>query len=212
MAFKLTYATMHNPPEELHQGFDQAVATLKQNLGKECSMIIDNQDVFADEKWDDHSPVNTDWVLAKMQKGNARHAHQAIESARRAFPRWSHTPWQERIKLVRKVAALLEKRLYNLGAAMALEVGKNRMECLGDVQETADHMYYAAKLMEQNRGFVKSMGKDPLVGYDATNVSVTSTVWRLARHQSIQFPVRVDWRPNGRGTGYRQYRCNQARH
>ena len=34
-------------------------------------MIIDNQDVFADEKWDDRSPVNTDWVLAKMQKGNA---------------------------------------------------------------------------------------------------------------------------------------------
>ena len=26
MAFKLTYATMFNPPEELHQGFDKAVA------------------------------------------------------------------------------------------------------------------------------------------------------------------------------------------
>ena len=81
MAFKLTYATMFNPPEELHQGFDKAVATLKQNLGKEYSMIIDNQDVFADEKWDDRSPVNTDWVLAKMQKGNAHHAQQAIEAA-----------------------------------------------------------------------------------------------------------------------------------
>ncbi len=119
MAFKLTYATMFNPPEELHKGFDKAVATLKQNLGQEWSMIIDNQDVFADEKWDDHSPVNTDWVLAKMQKGNAGHAHQAIEAARRAFPKWSHTPWQERVKLVRKAAALLEKRIFDLGAAMA---------------------------------------------------------------------------------------------
>ena len=159
MAFKLTYATMFNPPEELHQGFDKAVATLKQNLGKEWSMIIDNKDVYADEKWDDRSPVNTDWVLAKMQKGNAQHAHQAIEAARRAFPKWSRTPWQERIKLVRKAAALLEKRLYNLGAAMALEVGKNRMESLGDVQETADHMYYAAKLMEENKGFIKIDGQ-----------------------------------------------------
>ena len=34
MAFKLTYATMHNPHEELHQGFDQAVATLKQNSAR----------------------------------------------------------------------------------------------------------------------------------------------------------------------------------
>ena len=34
MAFKLTYATMFNPPEELHKGFDGAVERLKKNLGK----------------------------------------------------------------------------------------------------------------------------------------------------------------------------------
>ena len=68
MAFKLTYATMFNPPEELHVGFDGAVAKLKQNLGKEYSMIINGKDVFADDKWDDHSPVNTDWVLGSYAK------------------------------------------------------------------------------------------------------------------------------------------------
>ena len=33
MAFKLTYATMFNPPEELHRGFDGAVTKgiLKRN-------------------------------------------------------------------------------------------------------------------------------------------------------------------------------------
>ena len=68
MAFKLTYATMFNPPEELHKGFDKAVAALKQNLGKEYGMIIDGKEVFADEKFQDRSPVNTDLVLAVMQK------------------------------------------------------------------------------------------------------------------------------------------------
>lgn len=82
MAFKLTYATMFNPPEEMHVGFDGAVAKLKQNLGKEYSMIINGKDVFSDDKWDDHSPVNTDWVLARMQKGSAAHAQQAIAAAR----------------------------------------------------------------------------------------------------------------------------------
>lgn len=38
--FTLTYATMFNPPEELHKGFDKAVANLKANLGKEYGMII----------------------------------------------------------------------------------------------------------------------------------------------------------------------------
>jgi hypothetical protein len=72
MAFKLTYATMFNPPETLHKGFDKAVAALKQNLGKEYGMLIDGKEVFADEKFEVRSPINTDWVLGRMQKGNAR--------------------------------------------------------------------------------------------------------------------------------------------
>ena len=99
--FKLTYATMFNPPEELHKGFDRAVGKLKANLGKEYPMLIDGKDVFADDKYEDHSPVNTEWVLALMQKGNATQANMAIEAARKAFPAWSRTPWQKRVQLVR---------------------------------------------------------------------------------------------------------------
>ncbi len=197
MAFKLTYATMFNPPEELHKGFDGAVARLKKNLGKEYGMFINGKDVFADDKWDDHSPINTDWVLAKMQKGNATHAAQAIAAARAAFPKWSHTPWQERVRLVRKAASLIEKRIFDLGAAMAMEVGKNRMESLGDAQETADLMYYSAQMMEENKGFVKPMGKDPLVGYDASNISVLRPygVWLIV--SPFNFPLALTGGPTG---------------
>ena len=197
MAFKLTYATMFNPPEELHKGFDAAVVRLKQNLGKEYGMIINGKDVFADEKWEDRSPVNTDWVLARLQKGNASHANQAIAAARAAFPKWSHTPWQQRVKLVRKAASLLEQRIFDLGAAMALEVGKNRMESLGDVQESADLMYYSAKMMERNKGFIKPMGKDPLKGYNATNVSVLRPygVWLIV--SPFNFPFALTAGPTG---------------
>ena len=80
--FKLTYATMFNPPEELHAGFDKAVEKLKKNMGQEYTMLIDGKEVKADEKFDDHSPVNTDWVLAKMQKGNSKHAQDALTAAR----------------------------------------------------------------------------------------------------------------------------------
>ena len=195
--FKLTYGTMFNPPEALHEGFDKAVAKLKQNLGKEYGMFIDGKDVFADEKFDDHSPVNTSWTLARMQKGNALHARMAIEAARKAFPGWSHTPWQKRVALVRKAASLIEKRIFELGAAMALEVGKNRMESRGDVQETADLMYWPAKMMEDNNGFIKPMGKDPLTGYDSTNVSVLRPygVWLII--SPFNFPFALTGGPTG---------------
>ncbi len=197
MAFKLTYATMFNPPEEYHKGFDGAVAKLKKNLGKEYGMIINGKDVFADDKWDDRSPINTEWVLAKMQKGNALHAAQAIAAAKAAFPGWSHTPWQQRVKLVRKAASIIEKRIYDLGAAMAMEVGKNRNESMGDAQETADLMYYSAKMMEENDGFIKPMGKDPLAGYDVTNWSVLRPygVWLVV--SPFNFPLALTGGPTG---------------
>jgi len=188
---------MFNPPEDLHKGFDAAVAKLKQNLGKEYGMIINNKDVFADEKFDDFSPVNTEWKLAVMQKGNAQHAAQAMAAARKAFPGWSHTPWQERVKLLRKAASLIEQRIFDLGAAMAMEVGKNRMESLGDVQETADLIYYSCYQMELNNGYIKEMGKDPLVGYESTNVSVLRPygVWLVV--SPFNFPFALTGGPSG---------------
>ncbi len=195
--FKLTYATMFNPPEELHTGFDKAVEKLKQNMGKEYSMIINGKDVFADEKAEDFSPINTDWKLAVMQKGNAQHAKDAMTAARNAFPKWSRMPWQERVKLLRKAASLIEERIFDLGAAMAMEVGKNRMESLGDVQETADLIYYSCYQMEKNNGYVVEMGKDPLVGYDASNVSVLRPygVWLVV--SPFNFPHALTGGPSG---------------
>jgi 1-pyrroline-5-carboxylate dehydrogenase len=136
--FKLTYATMFNPPEELHTKFDQALEKTRANLGKEYPMIIDGKNVYSDEKFEDRTPINTDTVLAVMQKGNEKHAQQAIMAARKAFPVWSRMDWKDRVRLLRKAADLIDERIFEMGATMALEVGKNRMESLGDVAETAD--------------------------------------------------------------------------
>ncbi len=47
--FKLTYASMFNPPEEVHERFEAALAHVKATqLGKTHAMLINNQDVFAD--------------------------------------------------------------------------------------------------------------------------------------------------------------------
>jgi 1-pyrroline-5-carboxylate dehydrogenase len=195
--FKLTYATMFNPPEELHTRYDEALAEIKASLGKEYGMIIDNQEVFAEEKFENRSPINRDWVLAVMQKGTAEHARQSLAAARRAFPGWSHTPWQERVKLLRKASANLEKRLYELGAAMSLQVGKNRMESLGDVQETADLVSYACSQLEANQGYQAEMGRDPLVGYEARNISVLRPygVWLVV--SPFNFPHALTGGPTG---------------
>jgi 1-pyrroline-5-carboxylate dehydrogenase len=196
-AFKLTYATMFNPPEELHLGFDKAVERLKANLGREYGMMINNKDVFADEKFENRSPVNTDLVLGRMQKGGVQHAQDAMSAARVAFPMWSRTPWQQRVALLRKAASLIEERIFDLAAATTLQVGKNRMEALGDVQETADLIHYSCSQMEQNDGFIREMGRDPLVGYSARNVSMLRPygVWLVI--SPFNFPSALTGGPLG---------------
>lgn len=195
--FKLTYATMFNPPEELHTQFEASLGKLKANLGKEYSMLIGGKEVTTLEKFDDHTPINTEIVLARMQKGSEKHAELALEAARKAFPTWSHTPWQERVRLLRKAADLIDERLTDLGAAMAMEVGKNRMEAMGDVAETADLVRYSCDQMEANGGYIKEMGRDPLVGYQARNVSVLRPygVWLVI--SPFNFPFALTGGPMG---------------
>jgi len=195
--FKLTYATMFDPPEELHSRFDEALARIKAGLGQEYGMIINGEDVLAAEKFEDRSPINTDLLLGVFQKGTAEDAENALSAARSAFPAWSRLAWQERVTLLNQAADLIDERIFEISAAMALEVGKNRMEALGDVAETADLIRYACFQMEKNDGFIVEMGKDPLVGYNATNISRLRPygVWLVI--SPFNFPAALTGGPAG---------------
>lgn len=197
MAFELTYATMFNPPEELHQQFEETFAHFQDVLGQEHPMFIRGKERFSDEKFEVVSPVNTDIVLGVFQKGSAQDAKDAVASARAAFPAWSRTPWQERVALLRKAADLMDERIFEIAAAMTYEVGKNRMEALGDAAETSALIRYACLQMEVNDGFIKPMGKDPLTGYDATNVSILRPygVWVVI--SPFNFPAALTGGPAG---------------
>lgn len=170
--YQLTYSTMFDPPEELHTQFEAALKRVKANLGQEYGMIIGGKEHFADEKYEDFSPIDKTMLLGIFQKGNAQHAKAAVLAARQAFPQWSGLKWQDRVALLRKAADQIDERIYEMGAAMALEVGKNRMEALGDVAETAALIRYACDQMEENNGYLVEMGRDPLKGYISTNHSI----------------------------------------
>src|SRR3972149_2075506 len=96
-AFKLTYATMFDPPELLHTNFEKALAKVKAELGQDHAMIINGQDRYVEAKFEDRSPINTDWVLGTFQKGGAQDAQDALVAARAAWPKWAGMKWQDRV-------------------------------------------------------------------------------------------------------------------
>lgn len=195
--FRLTYSTMYNPPDELHANFETAVENLKQNLGQEYAMHINGQEVYTDEKFDDPSPIDTNLILGIFQKGNEQHANHAIAAARKAFKAWEQTPWQERIELVRKAAGMIDERIYEFGAVISMEVGKNRMEALADAAESADLIRYSCDQMEKNNGYIVEMDKDPLEGYTPSNHSVLRPygVWVVI--SPFNFPAALTGGPVG---------------
>lgn len=158
--FKVTYATLSSPNPKLHQLFDEAVERVRANLGQTYPMYIDGEEVWAEDTFTNHSPVDRDLVMGHFQMGTEEHVNRAVTAARRAFRAWSRTPWQERVALMRKAADTISDRLFDIAAVMSLEVGKNRMESLGDVEETADLIRYYAAQMEENNGFVVEMGAE----------------------------------------------------
>lgn len=195
--FKLTYSTMFNPPEELHNRFQEALEKVKANLGREHAMIIDGKEVFAQEKFEDRSPADTSLILGVFQKGTAQDANNAVAAARKAFPGWSRTPWQKRVELLRKAAEIMDRRIFEMSVVVAMEVGKNRMEALGDVAETADLIRYACDRMEANNGFVTEMGRDPLSGYISTNTSILKPYGVWAVISPFNFPCALTGGPLG---------------
>lgn len=154
---KVTYSTLASPDPLLHEYYEEGVAEFKANMGKTYPMFINGEERFADETFAKRSPVNTDMVLGYFQKGAVQDANDAVAAAKAAFPGWANTPWQERVAILRKAADLISERIYYMSAAMSLEVGKNRLEAIGDVEETADLIRYNCDAMEQNDGFVRTL-------------------------------------------------------
>ncbi|HPS33127.1 MAG TPA: aldehyde dehydrogenase family protein [Anaerolineaceae bacterium] len=196
-SFKLTYSTMFNPPEELHTRFAQGLEKVKTGLGREYPMLINGQERFSADKHYAHSPINTEMHLATFQKGTAQDAADAVAAAKAAFPAWSRMNWEERVYLLRKAAENIDARIYEISAAMALEVGKNRMESLGEVAEAADLIRYACAQMEANGGFIRQMNSDPLSGFVSTNQSVLRPygVWLVI--SPFNFPASLTCGPAG---------------
>jgi len=155
---KITYATLSGDNEELQSAFDAALERARAQLGRTYPMIIGSEERTGAETFEDRSPIDRDLVLARFPVGTRQDVRDAIDAAREAFPAWRDTPWRDRLEIVRRAAELISDRQFDYAALMSLEVGKNRLEALGDVEETADLLRYYSDEFEKADGFVKPMG------------------------------------------------------
>ena len=71
MSFKLTYATMFDPPEELHQRFEAAMARVSGSLGRRHPLYIDGEDRDAPAVLHKMNPANDRQLLGEFAAGTS---------------------------------------------------------------------------------------------------------------------------------------------
>src|SRR6266481_3137820 len=191
MNFKLTYATMFNPPAEMHTRFDAALAELNRSLGATHPLYINGEDRVTAKHDTRRSPIDQRRVLGHFSLATVDDVNDAMAAAQAALSGWRATPMEERVRLLKRVAALIEERVYEIGAAMSLEVGKNRMEALGEVQETADFFNLYADDYAGHNGFDNPLPDDPLPDFRSHNRSVMKPygVWVVIAPYNFPFAL-----------------------
>ena len=112
MNFKLTYATMFNPPAEMHTRFDAALAELNRSLGDTHPLYINGEDRVTAKHDTRRSPIDQRRILGHFSLATVDDVNDAMAAAQAAFPGWRATPMEERVRLLKRVAALIEERVY----------------------------------------------------------------------------------------------------
>jgi 1-pyrroline-5-carboxylate dehydrogenase len=157
---KITYTSASADMDLFHRYFDEALEAIKADVGKDYPMVIGGKSIESElDPIVDVSPVDNDLTLGSFAAADDRHVDMAVQTAKGAFPAWRDTPWQERVKILRNAATLIRKRKFEFAALMSIEVGKSRMESIGDAEESADLIDYYCQQMEDANGFVTPMNK-----------------------------------------------------
>ena len=151
--FRITYATLSADNEELQAAYDAAVNEARAHLGGNVPVVINGKEEEGTTVYEERSPIDHDLVVATIQQASTDQVDRAVAAAKEAALDWDALGWQQRVGILRKAADLIEDRLFVLAALMAFEVGKNRLEALGDVQETAELIRWNCDEMEKHEGF-----------------------------------------------------------
>jgi 1-pyrroline-5-carboxylate dehydrogenase len=72
MNFKLTYATMFNPPAEMHTRFDAALAELNRSLGATHPLYINGEDRVTAKHDTRRSPIDQRRILGHFSLATVR--------------------------------------------------------------------------------------------------------------------------------------------
>ena len=192
--FRVTYATLSADNEELHAAYEAGLRLASSWLGADIPGYVSGEPRAGGPLFTVTSPGDLSLTLCRVHSATPADVEDAVRAASAAAGRWARTPWPERVAVLRAAADLISERSNELAALMSLEVGKNRLEALGDVEEAADLIRYYCQQVEDSDGFTAAMGT---LNPREKNVSVLRPYGVWAVISPFNFPMALAAGPAG---------------
>jgi RHH-type proline utilization regulon transcriptional repressor/proline dehydrogenase/delta 1-pyrroline-5-carboxylate dehydrogenase len=131
---------------DARSAMQSALGTLK--LDQIYPLVIGGKRITTGTLIQSLNPSHSHQIVGRVACAGIEHARQAVAAAKAAFPAWRDTPAAQRADLLRRLAAIMRRRRYELAAWEIVECGKPWREADADVCEAIDYCeFYAAEML-----------------------------------------------------------------
>ena len=155
---RVTYSNTAEDFSGVHAHLDAIIPEAEARLlGKARPGFIGGRDRGEGEVLVARSPIDREIVLGEFPQADAALVDEAVAAARDAYPAWRDLGWPKRIAILRAGADVLERNKWDVSVACLIEVGKSRLEAVGEVEEAIDLIRHYCDEMERTDGFRQDM-------------------------------------------------------
>ena len=193
MPMKITYATMSTDNEEMNRAYEDALESVKPRLGQDHGVAVDGMHRKDRDFFEEVSPIDSGIVVGRYAQAVTQDVDDAVSAAKAFAPEWEAWGWERRRDLMLAAADHMDGQLFELAALMSYEIGKNRLESLGDVAETVEFLRYYAGQITEHEGFITPLSSH---GPNDANTSVLRPfgVWGVI--SPFNFPMALAGGPS----------------
>lgn len=135
---KLTYADLYSQGlsnTDEHSRFERALSVAREADTRHCPHRVGDEDIRAGARFTRLDPSDRSRVVSESFHADQSVVDRAVAEARRAAPGWRAEDPEERAAVLEALAARFVAQRDQLGALVALEVGKTRLDALAEIDE-----------------------------------------------------------------------------
>jgi len=155
---RVTYSNTGEDFSGVHAYLDEIIPDAEARLlGNIRPSFIGGEDRPEGRNVSVRSPIDYSIILGEFPQADENMVNDAVQVARAAYPSWRAMGWPRRVAILRAAADVIEERKWDLSVACLIEVGKSRMEAVGEVEEAIDLIRHYCDEMERTDGYRQEM-------------------------------------------------------